>query len=169
MILIDKDIEFLALTQNLVVPFDRGLLNPASLDIRIGRNMLLATDHGWVKVDLNNLTKDEPFYLHPNDFVLVESIEVFNFPDNVAGNFRLKSSRGREGFDHGAAGWIDPLWSNSRLTMEIKAIHPFDRLPLYYGQRIGQIVFYLLNGVPELDYSQVGHYNNDLSVKESKI
>ena len=168
MILIDRDIEYLALTQQLVSPFNRALLNPASLDIRVGYNLKLATEDGWCGMVLDDTTEVEPFWLKPNEFVLVESLELFNFPNNVCGMFKLKSSMGRKGFDHGEAGFIDPNWTNSRLTMELKNIHPFNQLKLYKGMPIGQIVFMLLNGIPERDYSEVGHYNNDLKVQEAK-
>ena len=168
MILIDREIEYYALNHKMVFPFDRELLNPASLDIRVGSNLKIATDHGWVGMVLDDTTQSEPFLLHPNEFILVESLEVFNFPSDICGMFKLKSSSGRKGFDHGEAGFIDPNWKNSRLTMELKNIHPYKSLRMYKGLRIGQIVFMRTSGIPTLDYSAIGHYNNDLTVKEAK-
>lgn len=168
MILVDHQIKYLAENHRLVIPFSEELLNPASLDIRIGNKLLLASEHGWIKEDISNFSFSDPYYLYPNDFCLVESYEIFNFPQDVCGEFKLKSSRGREGYDHGAAGFIDPDWQNSRLTMELKNIHPYKRLPLYPQLRIGQIVFMMLSEYPNLKYSEIGHYNYDLSVQPSK-
>lgn len=169
MILVDHQIKYLAEHHRLIDPFDEELLNPASLDIRLGNTLLVASEHGWVKEDISTFTFDDPFWFYPNEFVLAESYEIFNFPSDVCGEFKLKSSRGREGYDHGAAGFIDPDWTNSRLTLELKNIHPYKRLPLYPKMRIGQIVFMMLSEIPNINYSQVGHYNNDLRVQPSKV
>jgi len=41
-------------------------------------------------------------------------------------------------------------------------------LPLYQGMRFGQLEFRLLLSLPSMSYSEVGRYNNDLSVQRSK-
>lgn len=88
-------------------------------------------------------------------------------PDDVAGQFKLKSSRGREFYEHLESGWVVPGWHGSKLTMEI-INHNVEPLPLYYGFRMGQIVFFQLAELPRKSYRETGRYNNDLQVQESR-
>lgn len=151
----------------LVTPFDPSLVNPHSLDIRIGSAAKLRTSHSYVDVDLCQTTKDNPHLIYPGDRLLVESLEVFNIPEFVATTFFMKSSRGREWYGHQLAGYIDAGWHNSRLTMEITN-DDIDCLPLYQGMRFGQLEFRLLLSLPSRSYKETGRYNNDLTVMESK-
>ena len=151
----------------LVTPFDPAMVNPHSLDIRIGLAAKLRTTHGYLDVDLSRTTKENPYLIYPGDRLLVESLEVFNIPEFVATTFFMKSSRGREWYGHQLAGYIDAGWFNSRLTMEITN-DDIDCLPLYQGMRFGQLEFRLLLSLPSKSYKETGRYNNDLSVMESK-
>jgi dCTP deaminase len=89
-------------------------------------------------------------------------------PDYVAGVFCLKSSRARDGWDHAEAGFCDPGWYGSRLTMELKNSRRLNALPIWPGMRIGQMKFLLVSGTPERTYAQTGRYNADLGVTASK-
>lgn len=166
-ILVDRQIRKLAL-EGMIQPFEPKMLNPASLDIRVGDTAVLETSRGQKDINLWEYSKSKAYGLLPGECVLVASLEIFNMPSNVAGEFKLKSSRGREFYQHMLAGWIEPDFHNSVLTMEIKNAHPYNVLPLYPGLRIGQIIFYQLAEVPEKSYKQVGRYNNDLAVAASK-
>ena len=151
----------------LVTPFDPAMVNPHSLDIRIGSAAKLRTTHGYLDIDLSQSTKDSPYLIYPGDRLLVESLEVFNIPEFTAVTFHMKSSRGREWYGHQLAGYIDAGWYNSRLTMEITN-DDIDCLPLYQGMRFGQLEFRLLLSLPSRSYKETGRYNNDLTVMESK-
>ena len=62
------------------------------------------------------------------------------------------------------AGYCDPGWSGSKLTLELqnaRALHPVELWP---GMRIGQLVFHVMSATPAEDYSVVGHYNFDQQV-----
>lgn len=154
-------------TKGMVVPFDTEMVNPSSIDIRIGESAKLRVLGGWQDIDLTQYSKENPYWLNPGDRVLVASLETFNIPDDVAGQFRLKSSRGREFYEHLEAGWCDPGWNGSKLTMEIIA-HDIEPLPLYYGFKMGQIIFFQLAALPTTSYRQVGRYNGDTSVQQSR-
>lgn len=168
MILVDHQIdEFCEI--GLVTPYDKELLNPASLDVRVGYSAIAETTHGLVTLDLSDRTKDDPLWLDPKEFMLVATLEVLNVPENIAGDFRLKSSRAREGYTNLLGVWIDPGYHNSVLTMELVNENRFTRLPLYPGMRIGQIVWHGLEVVPGKSYAETGRYNNDLVVKASKL
>lgn len=166
-VLVDWQIEQRCLTESMVSPFDSRLLNPCSIDIRIGETAKLRILGGWKDIDLTIHTEQNPYLLAPGDRVLVASLEIFIFPDDVAGQFRLKSSRGREFYEHLEAGWIDPGWHGSKLTMELIA-HDIEPLPLYYGLRMGQIIFFQLTEKPRKSYAVTGRYNGDRMVQESK-
>lgn len=161
--------------QGMVQPFDPALINPASLDIRIGNKLLIASPvyypdfdpHGWMEEDISDLSKDQPFMLAPRQFVLVESLETFHVPNSVCAQFFLKSSRGREGYDHCEAGYIDPGYHGSKLTMELYNVNT-KPLPLYPGLRIGQLQFTWMSNIPQKSYAVTGRYNNDQTVMASK-
>lgn len=178
-ILVDWQIRQLCINQNLVEPFSNEMINPCSIDVRVGSTAKLRIVGGffdpvkqqrlgsWLDIDLNQYDKDYPYMLYPGDRVLVASLETFNFSNNIAGQFRLKSSRGREFYEHLEAGWCDPGWHGSKLTMEIIA-HDVSPLPLYPGLRMGQIIFFQLENLPEKSYRETGRYNKDQSVQESR-
>ena len=187
----DREIKELC-DQGLVVPYHSKYVNPSSLDIRIGKRIklmrkrflyypvrllaaifkiqifltLLEEQVYWEFLSISLTSKDDPFYLLPEDKILAESLETFNFPVNISGQFVLKSSRGREFYEHLMAGYCDPGWNSSVLTLEIenRSLKP---LPIYYGFPIGQIIFERMIP-PEQDYSKTGRYNNDPQVQESR-
>ena len=164
------------LDNGLIINPNYDLINPASLDIRIGNEILIENPqvnqdipniNPWSELNIESYTEYLPFYLNPGQFILASSMEIFNIPNNICAEFRLKSSRARQGYDHLFAVWIDPGWSNSVLTMEIKNVFQNHRIPIYPGLKIGQLVFHKLNE-PKISYSEVGRYNNDLKVSGSK-
>jgi dCTP deaminase len=165
-ILCDREIEGYCL-KGMVSPFDPKLLNAASLDIRLGPTVLReSSDAGWVEHDIR---ENPPWFLVPGEFILASSLETFCIPDNLAAQFCLKSSRAREGYEHSLAGWCDPGWSNSVLTLEIKNNSRWFKLPLTYGMPIGQMVFLRLSQRPSVLYSQKGHYNGDSKTQKSRF
>jgi len=70
-----------------------------------------------IEIDISDRTEEDPYYLAPSEFVLAETIETFNLPDDISAQFVLKSSRAREGLNHLLAGWCDPGWHGSKLTL----------------------------------------------------
>jgi len=137
-VLCDWEIRTLCNGGGAVSPFSMEFINPASVDVRLGKNLM-------------------PYLLHPREFVLAETIEKFRIPDRISAQFVLKSSRAREGYQHLLAGWIDPGY-RGRLTLEIKNIRRYHAIPLYTGMRIGQIVFHHMSQVPVKSYAETGHY-----------
>jgi dCTP deaminase len=169
-ILCDSEIRALC-KEGLVDPYDPVLVNPASLDVRLGENILIETaltSHMQPR-SIAGFTEDRPFLLHPREFILAETVETFFLPSFLAGQFALKSSRARAGIEHLMAGYCDPGWSGSKLTLELqnaRALHP---VKLWPGMRIGQLVFHVMSATPAEDYSVVGHYNFDQQVTASKL
>lgn len=187
-ILVDSQIAEL-LKQGVVYPAQFGAINPASLDIHVGFGLLeeikpnpivrllLRLFPGlsarlkqpqWRKVDLSKYSKHRPYWLRPRQFVLLDSLETFHLPNNIAANFQLKSSAGRMGYEHALAGYCDPGWHGSKLTKEVTNIRQWRSLPIYPSMKLGQLVFYQLDQHPDKSYAETGRYNNDKVVSASK-
>lgn len=165
--LVDYEIEELCL-QGMIVPFDPKLVNPASLDIRVGYSAFVEDEDGeLIQIDLSKYSEESPYWLEPKAFMLIGSLEKFYFPCNVEGAFLLKSSRAREGLNHILAGYLDPGWYDSYLTMEVVNERRRKALPIYPGLRIGQIRFNRVK-FPRRSYKQTGRYNHDQAVAASK-
>jgi len=81
-------------------------------------------------------------------------------PDSISAQFVLKSSRARDFYGHMLAGWADPGWHGSKLTLELKNERRHHPLPLYPNLKIGQMVFFRMSAVPLKSYALTGHYNN---------
>jgi dCTP deaminase len=149
-----------------VDPYDPVLVNPASLDVRLGLELLVEVEEypTLIPIDIAGHTPTNPFYLRPGEFVLGCTIETFYLPHNVAGQFALKSTRARQGLEHLMAGYCDPGWSGSKLTLELQNARQHHPVALWPEMRIGQIVFHRMSQDPDRDYSLVGRYNNHPSV-----
>ena len=169
MILPDFEIQHLCEQYKMIDPFNPELLNPASYDLRLGTGLMTESkEHPHMQIEpFAMYSKESPYMLKPGQFVLADAEPIFNMPEDIAGQFVLKSSRAREGLQHLLAGFCDPLWSGSRLTLELKNIRQHHAVAIYPGLRIGQMVFHMLCGTPKLKYSEIGHYNNHQSVHQS--
>jgi dCTP deaminase len=66
------------------------------------------------------------------------------------------------------AGYCDPGWSGSKLTLELQNARSLHPVALWPEMRIGQLVFHRMSAIPSRDYSVTGHYNNDVSVQAAK-
>lgn len=169
--LCDKEIRILCI-EGMVKPFTPELLGSASLDVRVGKSLLEETpdpERRWDTVDIRLTDVYRPYLIKPDHFVLVGTLEIFYLPDDVSAQFCLKSSRAREGLEHSLAGFCDPGWNGSVLTMELRNNSRFYDIPIYYGMAIGQMVFFRLAMKPESSYRDKGHYNRDRDVQGSRF
>ena len=168
MILSDWQITARALG-GMIIPFDAALVNPASLDVRLGDTLLIESAEGpeLAPYPLHQHTQENPYLLRPGQFVLAHTIETFNLPDNIAAQFMLKSSRAREGIEHLLAGYADPGF-HGVMTLELvnsRQLHP---VALWPGMKIGQMVFHQMAGIPQRSYAVTGRYNGDATVQGSR-
>ena len=170
-VLADWQIRSYCESSQMVHPFALDLLNPASLDVRLGFNLMIevADTPELQRIDISGRTEDNPYLLQPGEFCLAETIETFNLPDTISCQFVLKSSRARGGLNHLLAGWCDPGWHGSKLTLELKNERRFHDIPLYPNLKIGQMVFHYMSEVPVRSYRETGHYNNHLTVMPSIV
>ena len=155
------------------------MINAASLDVRLGSTMLRENVSRGDVVDLASkqvpamseigIQPDGTWWLLPKEFALASTMEVFNLPNDVACEFRLKSSLARAGLDAALAMWGDPGWHGSVMTLELINNLNQHVLALKPGMKIGQMIFLFGEEVPELQsYAYKGQYNNDKQTQPSK-
>lgn len=138
---------------------DHALVNPASVDIRIGQYLKYETETTW------DLIAQGPYTLQPKEFVLVSTYEHLLVPLDLAVELKLKSSRAREGFDHSLAFWFDPGWDGVG-TLEVHNMNRFQVLELSYGLRFAQIIVHKLDRPVIQAYA--GRYQHATSVEAAK-
>ena len=162
MLLSDRDIKAeISAGRVQMDPYDEAMIQPSSIDVRLDRWFRVFENHKYPHIDPSieqeDLTRlletegDEPFILHPGEFVLGSTYEVVSLPDDVAGRLEGKSSLGRLGLlIHSTAGYVDPGWVGN-LTLELGNVA---RLPitLYPGMKIGQISFHRMSSVVDQPY-----------------
>ena len=155
-------------------------INGASIDLTLGNTIFYETFVDCIPtlkvVDLAARPREFPqfteftmteegFLMSPGMFLLAATREVFNLPNNVAFNYRLNSSLGRAGLNHALAGFADPGFVGSHLTLELKNWTEYNYLRIRPGMRIGQAIFYETEMVPEeRSYTKIGSYNNSVGV-----
>ena len=158
-ILCDRDLRVM-LDEGLIKNFDSSLVNPASIDIRIG-NAAMTENGNWRRFEM----PASGLALLPGRFALVETLETFEVPNGYAMDLRLKSSTARRGWNHSLAFWIDPGWKG-RLTMEVQNVLRDTTLRLIPGERFAQVIVHKLSGLSEKPYA--GRYNNATTVEGMK-
>ncbi len=142
-------------------PWDETLLQPASMDLRLGRKIRVFRNsmvpYIDVKQELPDLTElveiDEvnPFFLHPSEFALGVIYERICLSPSIAARLDGKSSLGRLGLlVHSTAGWVDPGW-RGHLTLELSNVSSLP-ISLYYQMKISQISFMELSTPSEHPY-----------------
>ena len=60
----------------MVVPFSEELLNPASLDLRLGDHLMVESIYSpeLVRINIAERSEDDPFMLQPGEFCLAETL-----------------------------------------------------------------------------------------------
>jgi dCTP deaminase len=135
-------------------PHDPAMVQPSSVDVRLDRFFRLFDNHKYAVIDPSqdqpDLTRlvevdgDEPFVLHPGEFVLGSTFEQVTLPDDIAARLEGKSSLGRLGLlTHSTAGFIDPGFSG-HVTLELSNVATLP-ITLWPGMKIGQMCFFRLS------------------------
>ncbi len=162
MLLSDRDIRAeIGAGRVALTPYDPSLIQPSSVDVRLDRYFRVFENHRYPHIDpaedqpdLTRLIEspvDEPFVLHPGEFVLASTYEVMTLPDDVAGRLEGKSSLGRLGLlTHSTAGFIDPGFSG-HVTLELSNVATLP-IKLWPGMKIGQLCFFRLSSPAEHPY-----------------
>ena len=162
MVLSDRTIrEEIAKGRIIIQPLGEGCVQPASVDLHLGRNILVFQNNRVPYVDIrkpnDRLTEmvtvgdDDPFMLHPGEFVLGITLEHVEVPDDLVARLEGKSSLGRIGLlIHSTAGYVDPGWRGN-LTLELSNVSNLP-ITLYHRMKIGQISFLRLTTPAERLY-----------------
>ena len=142
-------------------PYDPRDLQPSSVDLRLDRSFRVFRNNRYAFIDVRapqpDLTEllriddDEPFILHPGEFVLGQTVEWVELPNDLVARLEGKSSLGRLGLlIHSTAGYVDPGWRGN-LTLELSNVANLP-IALYYGMRIGQISFLRMSSPVDRPY-----------------
>ena len=162
MLLSDRDIRAaIAAGRVTLEPYDATMVQPSSVDVRIDRYFRVFENHRYPHIDpsveqaeLTRLVEpegDEPFILHPGEFVLGSTYEVVSLPDDVSARLEGKSSLGRLGLlTHSTAGFIDAGFSG-HVTLELSNVATLP-IKLWPGMKIGQLGFFRLSSPAEHPY-----------------
>jgi len=162
MLLSDRDIIAAVESRRLVVdPWDAELLQPSSVDVRLDRYFRVFNNTQYTHIDpalqqdeLTTLVEpkgDDPFVLHPGEFVLGSTLEIVTLPDDLAGRLEGKSSLGRLGLlTHSTAGFIDPGFTG-HLTLELSNVANLP-IMLWPGMKIGQLCLFRLSSAARNPY-----------------
>ena len=162
MLLSDRDIlDEIDAGRITIKPFDPAMVQPASIDVRLDRYFRVFENHRYPHIDpaqaQDDLTRevqaegDEPFILHPGEFVLGSTYEEVSLPADLAARVEGKSSLGRLGLlTHATAGFVDPGFSG-HVTLELANVATLP-IKLYPGMKIGQFCFFRMSSASEHPY-----------------
>lgn len=149
-----EEIKELIKTRKLLENVDEKNIQPAGVDVRVkciyrlkNGGFLGVKDRRTPDVEVVAKYKGEKFTLKPNEFVLVETMEKVNMPNDLLAIILPRSSLFRCGVSlHTAV--VDPGFIGT-LTFGMKNLseHPFE---IEIGARIGQIVFEKVKGNTKL-------------------
>ena len=174
MILVDWQIRKAVQGQEIIVdPFDDSLINPHSMDFRLGesisflkKNKLYPEIRPESKDSFNyseinikgTVHKPGSFTLQPRQFCIASMLENITLASHIMANVRGKSSLGRLGImQSSVAGLVDGGWSGI-LTIELFN-YSNEEIVLTYGMKIGQLTFERTD-VPTNPYGVKGRYQN---------
>jgi dCTP deaminase len=143
-----------------ITPFDSSLMQPSSVDVRVDRYFRVFRNSRYPFIDVKQpqeeLTelveaREDPFILHPGEFVLGSTLERITLPDDLVARLEGKSSLGRLGLlIHSTAGFVDPGW-DGHVTLELSNVANLP-ITIYPGMKIGQLSFMQLSEPAERPY-----------------
>ena len=148
-----------------IEPYDPQDLQPSSVDLHLDRSFRVFHNNRYPYIDVRapqpDLTElltvgdDEPFILHPGEFVLGQTLEWVELPDDLVARLEGKSSLGRLGLlIHSTAGFIDPGW-DGHVTLELSNVANLP-ITIYHAMKIGQLSFVQLSEPAEKPYGSGG-------------
>lgn len=171
MILSDDTLRTMLAERRIVVePIEPYQVQPASIDLRLGRSFLRIDENTLESLTLDSelpyvkIEKDE-IIIPPHSFLLATTVEFIRIPANVTAFVEGRSSIGRIGLFIQNAGWVDPGFEGN-ITLEL---FNANRLPLRLqsGRRICQIVFAFMDQATRTPYA--GKYQGQRGTVGSRI
>ena len=166
MILSDRSIkESIASGRIVITPYDEGLVQPASIDIRLDGRFLVFRNYKHSCIDPKALQEDltemvtvaegDPFIVHPGEFILGNTVERVKLGNDLVARLEGKSSLGRLGLIvHATAGYVDPGFDGN-ITLELSNVANLP-IRLYPGMKVGQISFFAMTTPADRPYGSPG-------------
>jgi dCTP deaminase len=145
----------------LIDPYEPDHVQPSSVDLRVGDGFRVFVNHKYSEIDprspQSDLTQlvevgpEDPFMLHPGEFVLGSTLERVKLGDDVVARLEGKSSLGRLGLlIHSTAGFIDPGFEG-HITLELSNVATLP-IAIYPAMKIAQISFYRMTTAADHPY-----------------
>jgi dCTP deaminase len=141
-------------------PLGDDAIQPSSVDVRLGGEFRVFANHRYPYIDVKepqpDLTElveagDEPFVLHPGEFVLGSTLERITLPSDIVARLEGKSSLARLGLViHSTAGFVDAGFDGD-VTLELSNVATLPIL-LYPGMKVAQFAFFKLDRPAENPY-----------------
>lgn len=149
----------------MVTPFDATLVNPASIDLRLGCEYRRWGNGDW----MHQLTAPvgHRIVMAPGEFLLCCSLETVNIPLDACAALYSKSSTGRRGIEHLHAGWIDPGFCG-QLTWELKNVTT-SPVVLEVGAPLMQLVVTALIAPAATSYAERGRYQHQKGATPARM
>ena len=171
MILSDRTIQELIRSERLVIkPVDDYQIQPASIDLRLGRSYLKVDENMTEVMTLRDEIKyvrftSDQIVIPPHSFLLATTMEHIELPSDITAFVEGRSSIGRMGLFIQNAGWVDPGFAG-QITLEL---YNANRVPikLTAGRRICQLVLARMDQAAQNPYH--GKYMNQKEAVGSKI
>lgn len=154
-----------------IEPWDRSLLQPASIDVRLGSEFMRYT---YPIEEIDPFRRELPINkIHQNDtvirageFILATTLERVKLPSNYSAQLNGKSTLGRLGLVvHATAGFIDPGFEGN-ITLELTNFNKHS-IRLRAGMRIAQLHFFEMSEPSEFPYGHEklnSHYQGQTGV-----
>jgi len=161
-VLSDRDIRAQLEAGRVVIrPYAPADLQPSSVDLHLDHSFRVFRNNRYAYIDVRSpqpdltellrIDDEEAFILHPGEFVLGQTLEWVELPDDLVARLEGKSSLGRLGLlIHSTAGYVDPGWKGN-LTLELSNVANLP-IALYFGMRSGQISFFEMSSPVERPY-----------------
>jgi deoxycytidine triphosphate deaminase len=120
---------------------DPDLVNPASIDVRVGREMLLEVGAGEFRaVDLTA----GPVALGPGELAVVPTLEWLAVPQSFAVELTLKGLGASHGLAQSMVTWLEPGWCGVA-TLELRNVTRHTPVPIERGMRLAHLVVHPLD------------------------
>ena len=179
MILSDREIRSAIADRTLIIePFDASMIQPSSIDLHVDSQFRVFDNTRYPFIDvrkpmedltsLREVAPDEPFILHPGEFVLGSTLERVTLGDSIVARLEGKSSLGRLGLlIHSTAGFVDAGWSG-HLTLELSNVANLP-ITIYPGMKIGQLCVFQMTSPAERPYGKTGKYQGQRGPTASRF
>jgi len=155
-----------------VTPYNGDLVNPASIDLRLGKWIREPQNCWSLKLD-RPINKETPaselwtdafefdvYVLKPGQCVLCASEEYITMPDDAVGLLASKSSTGRLLLEHFHSGFFDCGFTGTA-TLELKndGMWPIELCP---GDLWVQLIMMQMIAPAKRNYQETGRYNGQI-------